>query len=233
MVIESYLQTLELGTLASGEYTISVSCDTSNGEWSQPTEILTIIVSPPWWKSTWFIILCIFFAFLVAGVVFFSLIRKKENRLKREMREHEKKIYEEKIRFLINISHELRTPLTLIYASLKRILNKEVKQDELPEYLQGAFKQANQMKDIINIVLDARKMEVGQEVLHISSARIAATVESYGIQYNAVELCSRLENNPYLCLLEKGQQDENSRRQYRSFSERNRRTDRRGKVSHF
>ena len=39
------------------------------------------------------------------------------------------------------------------------------------------------MKDIINIVLDARKMEVGQEVLHISSARIAATVESYGIQY--------------------------------------------------
>ena len=163
MVIESYLQTLELGTLASGEY--------------------TIIVSPPWWKSTWFIILCIFFAFLVAGVVFFSLIRKKENRLKREMREHEKKIYEEKIRFLINISHELRTPLTLIYASLKRILNKEVKQDELPEYLQGAFKQANQMKDIINIVLDARKMEVGQEVLHISSARIAATVESYGIQY--------------------------------------------------
>lgn len=169
MVIESYLQTLELGTLASGEYTISVSCDTSNGEWSQPTEILTIIVSPPWWKSTWFIILCIFFAFLVAGVVFFSLIRKKENRLKREMREHEKKIYEEKIRFLINISHELRTPLTLIYASLKRILNKEVKQDELPEYLQGAFKQANQMKDIINIVLDARKMEVGQEVLHISS----------------------------------------------------------------
>ena len=45
MVIESYLQTLELGTLASGEYTISVSCDTSNGEWSQPIEILTIIVS--------------------------------------------------------------------------------------------------------------------------------------------------------------------------------------------
>lgn len=77
MVIESYLQTLELGTLASGEYTISVSCDTSNGEWSQPIEILTIIVSPPWWKSIWFIILCIFFAFLVAGVVFFSLIRKK------------------------------------------------------------------------------------------------------------------------------------------------------------
>ena len=91
------------------------------------------------------------------------------------MREHEKKIYEEKIRFLINISHELRTPLTLIYASLKRILNKEVKQDELPEYLQGAFKQANQMKDIINIVLDARKMEVGQDRKCYTSLRILYT----------------------------------------------------------
>lgn len=77
MVIDSYLHTLELGTLAPGEYTINVSCDTPNGEWIQPTELLTIMVSPPWWKSTWFIILCIFFAFLVAGVVFFSLIRKK------------------------------------------------------------------------------------------------------------------------------------------------------------
>lgn len=193
MVIESYLQTLELGTLASGEYTISVSCDTSNGEWSQPIEILTIIVSPPWWKSTWFIILCIFFAFLVAGVVFFSLIRKKENRLKREMREHEKKIYEEKIRFLINISHELRTPLTLIYASLKRILNKEVKQDELPEYLQGAFKQANQMKDIINIVLDTRKMEVGQEVLHISSHPLHKWIQEVAETFQTASKAKEIE----------------------------------------
>lgn len=193
MVIESYLQTLELGTLASGEYTISVSCDTSNGEWSQPIEILTIIVSPPWWKSTWFIILCIFFAFLVAGMVFFSLIRKKENRLKREMREHEKKIYEEKIRFLINISHELRTPLTLIYASLKRILNKEVKQDELPEYLQGAFKQANQMKDIINIVLDARKMEVGQEVLHISSHPLHKWIQEVAETFQTASKAKEIE----------------------------------------
>ncbi|WP_394901135.1 hybrid sensor histidine kinase/response regulator transcription factor [Bacteroides xylanisolvens] len=193
MVIESYLQTLELGTLASGEYTISVSCDTSNGEWSQPTEILTIIVSPPWWKSTWFIILCILFAFLVAGMVFFSLIRKKENRLKREMREHEKKIYEEKIRFLINISHELRTPLTLIYASLKRILNKEVKQDELPEYLQGAFKQANQMKDIINIVLDARKMEVGQEVLHISSHPLHKWIQEVAETFQTASKAKEIE----------------------------------------
>ncbi|MBD3589841.1 two-component regulator propeller domain-containing protein [Bacteroides sp. GM023] len=169
MVIDSYLHTLELGTLAPGEYTISVSCDTPNGEWIQPAELLTITVSPPWWKSTWFICLCIFLALCTGGGIFYILIKKKENRLKQKMREHEKKTYEEKIRFLINISHELRTPLTLIYASLKRILNGEVKPNDIPEYLRGAYKQADQMKDIINIVLDARRMEVGQEVLRISS----------------------------------------------------------------
>lgn len=169
MVIDSYLHTLELGTLAPGEYTISVSCDTPNGEWIQPAELLTITVSPPWWKSTWFICLCIFLALCTGGGIFYILIKKKENRLKQKMREHEKKTYEEKIRFLINISHELRTPLTLIYASLKRILNGEVKPNDIPEYLRGAYRQADQMKDIINIVLDARRMEVGQEVLRISS----------------------------------------------------------------
>lgn len=169
MVIDSYLHTLELGTLAPGKYTISVSCDTPNGEWTQPAKLLTIIVSSPWWKSTWFILLCIFLALCTGAAIFHTLIKKKENRLKQKMREHEKKTYEEKIRFLINISHELRTPLTLIYASLKRILNGEVKPNDIPEYLRGAYKQADQMKDIINIVLDARRMEVGQEVLRISS----------------------------------------------------------------
>jgi signal transduction histidine kinase len=49
------------------------------------------------------------------------------------MRIHEQKIYEEKVKLLINISHELRTPLTLIMAPLKRILkNMDSKSDEYP-----------------------------------------------------------------------------------------------------
>ena len=38
------------------------------------------------------------------------------------MKEHEQQVYEEKVRFLININHELRTPLTLIHAPLKQLL---------------------------------------------------------------------------------------------------------------
>ena len=35
------------------------------------------------------------------------------------MKEHEQQVYEEKVRFLINISHELRTPLTHIRTLLE------------------------------------------------------------------------------------------------------------------
>ena len=192
MTIESYNHTLELGTLASGKYSICVSCDTQSGGWSQPTEILTVIVSPPWWKSFWFISFCTISILCAVGLIFYSVIKKKENRLKQEMREHEKMIYEEKIRFLINISHELRTPLTLLYASLKRILDGDVRQDEVPEYLKGAYKQAGQMKDTINIVLDARRMEVGQEVLHISSHPlhewIKEVIDSFLVSFKAKEI---------------------------------------------
>jgi len=90
-VIESYLHTLELGTLAPGEYTISVACDMPNGEWIEPTELVTVIVSPPWWKSAWFVLICISLVLCAGAVVFYLLLRKKENRLKQKMREHEKR----------------------------------------------------------------------------------------------------------------------------------------------
>lgn len=54
-----------------------------------------------------------------------SIMKRKEQELAWEMKEHERKFYEEKVRFMVNISHELRTPLTLIYAPLKRLLNPE------------------------------------------------------------------------------------------------------------
>lgn len=92
-------------------------------------------------------------------------IRKKENRMKWIMKEHEQKIYEDKVRFLINISHELRTPLTLIHAPLNRILKSLEKDSPIYESLLKIYKQTNRMKEIINMVLDMRRMETGYNAL--------------------------------------------------------------------
>ena len=71
------------------------------------------------------------------------------------------KMYEEKIIFLTNISHELRTPLTLICAPLKRIINQESVKKDVEKLLVPIYKQAYQMKSIIDMVLDVRKLEEG------------------------------------------------------------------------
>lgn len=84
-------------------------------------------------------------------------MRRKENKLKWAMKEHEKQMYEEKVRFLINISHELRTPLTLIHAPLNRILKSLAPTDSNYVPLKGIYRQSQRMRDLLNMVLDLRK----------------------------------------------------------------------------
>ena len=83
------------------------------------------------------------------------------------MKEHEKQMYEEKVRFLINISHELRTPLTLIHAPLNRILKSLAPTDSNYVPLKGIYRQSQRMRDLLNMVLDLRKMEVGVSKLQV------------------------------------------------------------------
>ena len=83
------------------------------------------------------------------------------------MKEHEQQVYEEKVRFLINISHELRTPLTLIHAPLSRILKSLSSDDNHYLPLKAIYRQSQRMKNLINMVLDVRKMEVGESKMQI------------------------------------------------------------------
>lgn len=167
--IETADQTLTLQALAPGEYTVSVSVNLSDGTWSSPEQLLRISVSQPWWKSVWFTILLILL--LLSGFVLavYLFIRKKESRLKWQLKEREQQVYEEKVRFLINISHELRTPLTLIYAPVKRMLTRLPEKEQLQTSLANVYKQASHMRQIINMILDMRKLETGNDNLHIET----------------------------------------------------------------
>ena len=98
------------------------------------------------------------------------VIRAHDQHLKRKYKEQERTIYKEKVKALININHELRTPLTLIYTPLKQLTNSKQIPYELRSKLYGAFKQARQMKNIIDMILNMRKMEVEKNILRMSPA---------------------------------------------------------------
>lgn len=172
MVIESYKPLLTLRSLLPGENHIYISCSARNGLWTKPVELVSVEVLPPWYKTWWFLTFVIFAAFLTILLIFYSVLRRKENVMKMAMKEHEKNIYEEKVRFLINMSHELRTPLTLIHAPLKRILEKMSIDDSYYVQLSKIYRQSGRMKRLLNMVLDLRRMEVGEKTLHKSKHNV-------------------------------------------------------------
>lgn len=178
--IETYDHALTIGSLPQGDYRVIVSCSLKNGGWSKPFDVLKISISPPWFLSFWF--LCLIFVITVAVVFFLykAAITKRERKLQWKKKEYEQQTYEEKIRFLINISHELRTPLTLIYSPLRRILKEKNIDLELAKKLTGIYGQANHMKDIIDMVLDVRKIELGKERLKLETQDINTWVWNIG-----------------------------------------------------
>ena len=175
--------TLVINYLPIGEYTITASYYTRDGAWSPKQKIIHIVVTPPWWKTSWFYVgVCLILALLVYCIVYY-LLRKKKIKQKREIVQLKNKMYEEKISFLTNISHELRTPLTLICAPLKRIIDHKPDNKEMDKLLLPIYKQAYQMKNIIDMVLDVRKLEEGKEILHILPYSLNEWVCSVGEKF--------------------------------------------------
>lgn len=182
--IDSYNPELVIRSLPPGKYRIMASCSTKNGDWTEMEQIMTLTVLPPWYKTWWFILLCILF---VSGIVietFLITLRRKERKLKWAMKEHEQQVYEEKVRFLINISHELRTPLTLIHAPLDRMLKRLSVTDSNYLPIKSIFKQSQRMKNLLNMVLDLRKMEVGQSKLQIHPHQLNEWLSSVADDFN-------------------------------------------------
>ena len=166
---ESFNPELVIPSLSPGTYPIMVSSNIQEGDQTEPQLLFTLTILPPWYSTWWFISLCMIVSLAIIAQIVYILLQRKENKMKWIVKEHEQKVYEEKVRFLINISHELRTPLTLIYAPLSRILKTLNPADTNYLSLKNIHKQSQRMKDLINMVLDTRKMEVGETKLKFQS----------------------------------------------------------------
>ena len=160
--------TLEIRDLPQpGRYDVMVSCTKRNGEWTEPSKIMTIRIPRPWYLSGWFIAGAVIFILIIGGSIVIGHMHRKTSMLQFALKEQEQKVYEEKVRMLINISHELRTPLTLIMAPLRRLLSGAGSELEQRATLQRIYRQSKRMKDLLDMVLDLRKLEVGESGLRM------------------------------------------------------------------
>lgn len=156
----------------AGGYVFEVKACNNDGIWNENPTQLNITIGQYWYKTTF---AYLFYLTIFSLIVFFVLRFYSERiKLKRAVqqeknqRENEEQIHEMKLKFFTNISHEFRTPLSLISWPLKRLLQENNLSAEQKEELEIVHRNSNRLLQLINQLLDFRKLEKGKSQLNLS-----------------------------------------------------------------
>ncbi len=192
--------------LDPGEYTFYVKAANDDGIWNDQELKLAIKILPPFWKTPlayllYFIVIVTFFWFarrldMQRAKMRFELQQQK----KEAKRLHELDMM--KIKFFTNVSHEFRTPLSLILTPMEKIINQAGNDDQRKQF-QLIHRNARRVLNLVNQLLDFRKMEVHELKLHPAIGDLAKFIrdvsysftdlaENKNIQFSYTSNCNHL-----------------------------------------
>lgn len=154
--------------LAPGSYELEVYSAGFDKVWNEQTATLKIVVQPPLWATWWAKL--IYLLFIIAILTWGYRWKMDQNR-KRMEDEKYKELEEMKYRFFTNISHEFRTLLTLIITPIGSIL-KRTTDSETRHQLNDVSRNAGDLLQLVNQLLDFRKMEMNGERLNLQSGNL-------------------------------------------------------------
>ena len=177
-ILEGYETTWHHGTarMASyanvppGKYTFKVKVD----DGKSPEKAMVIRILPPWWSTWWAIaVYCILSIMALYGIARLASYMIK---IRNEVYVNDR-LAELKIRFFTNVSHELRTPLSLIHGPIEELKNSEHLSSSGKEYLDLIDRNARKMLQLVNQILDFRKIQNGKMKLKVSLVDLNAVIE--------------------------------------------------------
>jgi ligand-binding sensor domain-containing protein/signal transduction histidine kinase/DNA-binding response OmpR family regulator len=173
--------------IPAGEYVFRVKGTNNDGVWNEQGSAIIIKIKPPFWRSNYMIILYIL---LIIGIFTYGISNynkrlesKNQEKLYKFKAEKEKETYESKINFFTNIAHEIRTPLSLIIAPLEDILLSEDGNSRTKNNLEIMEINANRLLDLVNQLLDFRKIEENMFHFHFRRQNVALIVREVYNQY--------------------------------------------------
>ncbi len=160
--------------LDGGTYYLRVRGYNADGVCDNGERLLTLIVTPPFWKTNWFYILVFL---LTAGSVYaynrirlynlrqqkkllVATVEKRTTQLQFEKNRAEKS-EKFKQQFLANMSHEIRTPMNAVVGMTNLLIDKNPRADQ-HYYLNAVKNSAETLLHIINDILDLSKIEAGK-----------------------------------------------------------------------
>jgi len=178
-------------SLNPGDYKLFIKACNSDGVWNDEATVLVITVTPPFYISR--LAIALYSLFVISLIVFIIYHTKKRHRTKlyrqrmQLQREQEVTLNEMKLSFFTNISHDLRTPLTLILTPLQIVLSGEL-EDSLRKKLSTVNRNAEQLLQLINTLLDFRKLDVGAEALRLQGGDFVRFIRELCLPFHAYAL---------------------------------------------
>jgi len=162
--------------IPAGKYVFEVMACNNDGIWNETPARLPVVIKQFWYKST--IALYAYLITLLTVIVLFFRFLLERAKLKKAIqiekieRMHEDQLNEMKLRFFTNISHEFRTPLTLINWPLKSLLAANNLTSDQHDKLETVKRNTNRLLQLINQIMDLRKVEKGHTKLNISKIEL-------------------------------------------------------------
>lgn len=161
-------------SLPAGNYVMRVRAANADGVWSQKEARIKVCIKAPFWASTIAYIVYVFLVlFFLFWLYYFLLTKEKlKGQLALERVEREKIIAVDNVKldFYTNVSHEFRTPLSLIIDPVEKLMETGLSDEKQKTYLQLIHRNANRLLNLINQLLDFRKVETQNESLNLTNA---------------------------------------------------------------
>jgi len=163
--------------LDPGEYVFHVRACNNDGVWSSTDTSIRIYVKPPFWRTVYAYIL---YVLVAAGLLLYSRHRglsklRRKFALEQERREARRiqELDRLKLKFLTNLSHEFRTPISLIMGPVDQLLSEQ-RDTPSAERLQMVRRNARRLLNLVNQLLDFRKMEEHELGLQLSEGEFVS-----------------------------------------------------------
>lgn len=159
--------------LSPGKYRFSVQA-IDNDNLSE-IKVITLNIMPPWYLSTWAIVLWICLTIAVQFLILRLINQRQQEKNLIKEKEIQNNISEAKLQFFTNISHEIRTPMTLIISPLRKLLSEKTTENNTFILM---YNNANRILTIINQLLDVRKIDNGKMKLLIEKTPIVSFIRN-------------------------------------------------------